>query len=178
MEYTNLSIREWLTSKNPSSVDILVIKRRVDFIKSEIDFLEKQVLSRNISEVSLSPIFKRLLERSYQLVIEAIINICRHIVSTKGWGTACTSKDFISKCIEHGVIPKVLGEKLIRHIAMRSIIVHRYLDIDYKKLYIEARELAIITREFEKNITNFLRKSASNRKNITSQQEDQLLFYM
>jgi uncharacterized protein YutE (UPF0331/DUF86 family)/predicted nucleotidyltransferase len=157
-EYAALSLKEWLRSDNPTSIDVEVVKARIDFIKSEAEFLKEYVMSRDFTEVESSPILRRLLERGYQLIVEALINICRHVASAKGWRTAGTAKDYILECRRHGVIQAALAEELTRHITLRNIIVHRYLTIDYKRLYEETRKLLKHATDFEKCIHDFIRR--------------------
>ena len=158
-EYAALSLREWLKLEDPTHIDIMVVKRRIDFIKSEIEFLKEYVLSKNINDVKSSPILGRLLERGYQLTVEAIIDICRHIASVKGWKTAGVGKDYIMECVKHGVINASLAEQLTHHITLRNIIIHRYLAIDYEKLYEEALKLIKHANDFERYLREFIRKS-------------------
>ena len=162
-EYLNLSIREWLAAHDPTSIDLTVIKRRMDFIRSELDFLNDYVLSKGIEEVKSSPILKRLLEGCYQLVVEAIIDVCRHIASAKGWGPAYSSRDFIHECSKHNVIPQRLAKELADCIRLRNIIIHRYLDIDYEQLYKEAERLTRLAKSFEKHLVEFLRRETAVR---------------
>jgi uncharacterized protein YutE (UPF0331/DUF86 family)/predicted nucleotidyltransferase len=157
-EYAALSLEEWLKSDNPMPIDAGIVKARIDFIKSEIDFLEEYVMSKGVAEVESSPILRRLLERGYQLIVEALIDVCRHIASAKGWRTAGTAKDYILECAKHGVIQTALAEELTRHTTLRNIIIHRYLAIDYEKLYEEAQKLLKHVAEFEKYIREFIRK--------------------
>jgi uncharacterized protein YutE (UPF0331/DUF86 family)/predicted nucleotidyltransferase len=157
-EYAVLSLEEWLRSDNPMLIDAGIVKARIDFIKSEIDFLEEYVMSKGVAEIESSPILKRLLERGYQLIVEALIDVCRHIASAKGWRTAGTAKDYILECAKHGVIQTALAEELTRHATLRNIIIHRYLAIDYEKLYKEAQKLLKHVAEFEKCIREFIRK--------------------
>jgi uncharacterized protein YutE (UPF0331/DUF86 family) len=160
-EYLKLSIREWLNSQDPTKIDLEIVKRRVDFMKSEAEFLERHVISKSSDEVESSPILRRLLERSYQLIIEAVVDICKQIVSAKGWGPVYTSRGFIEECGKHGVVGEDIARELSRSIRLRNIIVHRYLNIDYKKLYIEAKKLINMVREFEKQLVQYLKKDYS-----------------
>jgi uncharacterized protein YutE (UPF0331/DUF86 family)/predicted nucleotidyltransferase len=153
-EHANLSLEEWLRSDNPS---IDAVKARIDFIKSEVEFLEEYVISKSVAEVKTSPILRRLLERGYQLIVEALIDVCRHVASAKGWRTAGTAKDYILECMRHGVIKATLAEELTRHTTLRNIIIHRYLAIDYERLYEEARRLLKHVEEFEKYVREFIR---------------------
>jgi len=155
-EHANLSLEEWLRSDNPS-IDAGAVKARIDFIKSEVEFLEEYVISKSVAEVKSSPILRRLLERGYQLIVEALIDVCRHVASAKGWRTAGTAKDYILECMRHGVIKATLAEELTRHTTLRNIIIHRYLAIDYERLYEEARRLLKHVEEFEKYVREFIR---------------------
>jgi len=156
-EYAALSLEEWLRSDSPD-IDVGAVKARIDFIKSEAEFLEEYVLSKGVAEVGSSPVLKRLLERGYQLIVEALIDVCRHIASAKGWRTVGTAKDYVLECTRHGVIQAALAEELTRHMALRNVIVHRYLAIDYERLYEETKRLLKHVPEFEKCIREFIRK--------------------
>jgi len=132
-------------------VDVTVVKTRMDFMKSEIEFLKEYVLSKSVNDVKSSPILSRLLERGYQLIVEAIINICRHIASVKGWKTAGTAKDYIMECVKHKVIQQSLAEELTHHIALRNIIIHRHLVIDYEELYEKTLKLVEDVSDLERS---------------------------
>lgn len=160
-EYKSLSISEWLHAGDPSSIDFSIVKSRMDFAKNEASFLEEYVLSKSRVEVEASPVLRRLLERGFQIIVEAAIDICRHIVSAKGWGGAFTVISFIEECGKRGVVSREVGEELMRMVKLRNIIIHRYLEVDYSKLYDEAGELIGYIRELEKQLTEFLRREAS-----------------
>ena len=157
-EFQKICINEWINSADPSTIDVNIIKRRMDFIKSETAFLKENILDKSIEEVKKSPILKRLIERSFHLILEAILDICRHIVSSMGWGPALSYSEFVELCHEHNVIDKKLKEEIIREIRLRNIIIHRYLEIDYRKLYEESEKLEGIVKEFERQILSFIRK--------------------
>ena len=157
-EFQKICINEWINSADPSTIDVNIIKRRMDFIKSETAFLKENILDKSIEEVEKSPILKRLIERSFHLILEAILDICRHIVSSMGWGPALSYSEFVELCHEHNVIDKKLKEEIIREIRLRNIIIHRYLEIDYRKLYEESEKLEGIVKEFERQILSFIRK--------------------
>jgi len=156
-EYRELSIREWLLSRNPTSVDPAVVKRRLDFARSEARFLREHVLGRPLDEVRGSPVLSRLLERGYQLIVEALVDVARHLVSSMGWGPCFTARDYIVELAERGVIPRELAEELVKRIRLRNIIVHRYLDVDYEELYSDAPKLIAAAEEFERCVVRFLR---------------------
>ena len=75
-----------------------------------------------------------------------------------GWGPALSYSEFVELCHEHNIIDKKLKEEIIREIRLRNIIIHRYLEIDYRKLYEESEKLEVIVKEFERQILSFIRK--------------------
>lgn len=157
-EYRELSIKEWLESNDPTSINVSMLKRRLDFIRSEINFLKERVLNRSPEEVKDSPLLSRVLERSYQLIVEAIIDVSRHIVSSMGWGPCFTSSCYIEELAEHNIITKELADEIVKRVRLRNIIVHRYLDIDYDELYNDIKKLIEVAGEFEKHIVDFIRR--------------------
>jgi uncharacterized protein YutE (UPF0331/DUF86 family)/predicted nucleotidyltransferase len=160
-EMLDRSVKEWLSSEDPSSINASMVNRKFNFIKSELTFLKQNVLAHTQAEVKTSPVLSRLLERSYQLIIEATLDICRHIVSAMGWGPALSHTDCIKICEERKVVSKELAEKLLQATRSRNIIVHRYLNVDYDTLYKASKELKNTIPEFEKQIVRFIRKTSS-----------------
>jgi len=114
------------------------------------------VLKKPLDEVKSSPILSRVLERGHQLIVEALIDLARHIASSMGWGPCFTAKDYVNKLAEHGVIPEELTGEIIKRIRLGNIIVH--LDVDYDELYNDASKLIAITEELERCVVGFLRR--------------------
>jgi len=156
-ELGELSIREWLYPRDPTSIDVLVVKRRFDFIKSEIEFLENHILGKSVDEVKSSPILIRALERSYQLIVEALADIARRIVSSMGWSPCFTAFECIERLAERNVIPQQLAEGLVRRVKTRNILIHRYLEVDYDELFNDTSKLIDLARRFERHVAGFLR---------------------
>lgn len=152
------NVREWLNLSDPSNVDPIVIKKRLDTVKSEADFLIEEVLSKPANEVASSQILKRLLERSVHIIAEAILDVCRHTVSSKGWGPAETYKDYLRLVAEHRMTPRNFAEEFTKYIEWRNVLVHRYLEINYQKLYRDAQHLAPLAKQFERHVIEFLKK--------------------
>lgn len=152
------NIQEWLKLSNPSSVDPIVIKKRLDTVKSEADFLVEEVLSKPAIEVASSRILKRLLERSVHVIAEAILDVCRHIVSVKGWGPAETYKDYLRLAAEHSITSHDFTQTFIKYIEWRNVLAHRYLEINYQKLYTDAQDLTSLAKQFERHVIQFLKQ--------------------
>ena len=135
-----------------------MIKKRLDTAKSEADFLTEEVLSKPAIEVASSRILKRLLERSVHVIVEAILDSCRHIVSVKGWGPAETYKDYLRLVAEHSITSHDFAEAFTKYIEWRNVLVHRYLETNYKKLYTDAQDLDSLAKQFERHVIRFLKQ--------------------
>jgi uncharacterized protein YutE (UPF0331/DUF86 family) len=87
------------------------------------------------------------------LIVEASIDICRHISTAKGWTTAGTPRDYLQQCAEHEVMPTDLAGELTRCVGLRNIIIHGYLTIEYEKLYEKTLKLMKHMKEFERCVS-------------------------
>ncbi|RLE57935.1 MAG: hypothetical protein DRJ40_01645 [Thermoprotei archaeon] len=83
---------------------------------------------------------------------------CRHIVSARGWGPDFSAKDFVELAVKHGVVSSELAREIIMAIRLGSIIVYRYLGINYEELYRGVQKLTTLARDFEREVVSFLRK--------------------
>lgn len=156
-----LSLKEWLSSTDPSKIDPLIVKERLSEAKDEASLLKEEVLSRTVDEVKSTRTHRRLLERSVQVITEAILDVCRHIASVKGWGPAASYADFVKLMTEHNVITRELADELKGFVTWRNIIAHRYLEVDHKRLYEDSKRLGSAVNEFEKQVASYLRKSST-----------------
>ena len=158
--FHELDVREWLNSPDPTSIDPILVKKRIDVLKEEASFLSEEVLAKPLEEVVSSGALRRLLERSVHVMTEAILDTCRHLVSAKGWGPVETYKDYAGQMAEHGVLSRDMVERFKKHVDWRNVLVHRYLKIDHEKLYKDAGELVSLSKEFEISISRFLGKTS------------------
>jgi len=152
----SLSLREWFESGDPSTLDPIIVKRRLDFAKNEANFLECEVLSKPKDQVVASRVLRSLLERSVQLITEAIIDICRHVISAEGWGPAASYSEYLELMATHEVISLEFAKTFGRYVTWRNILVHRYLEIDHGRLLDDAAVLVKALRDFERAIRRFI----------------------
>lgn len=153
-----LSIKEFL---NGNGIDKQVVLSRLEAARGETKYLKDEILKRSIEEILSSGTLRRAMERSVQVLIEALLDVCRHLVSAMGLGPAETYVEFIEKLVEAQYFPYDFGERLKGFVRLRNIIVHRYLHIDYRVLYRKIRELVEeIVPCFEYLIREVLRKES------------------
>ncbi len=147
----DLNLREWIRMDDPRSIDWNIVKKRIDYAFKATETLN-EILAKPLEEITSSTILKLAFERLVHIIVESILDVARHIVSVKGWGPAETYRDYIEILYKQGIIPPELAEELYKFIAWRNILVHRYIEVDYSKLYEDSKKLASIVREFEKQI--------------------------
>lgn len=67
--------------------------------------------------------------------IQIIIDIACHIVAEKNLGSPKNYSDCISLLISGNYLTKDLGEKIIKMIGLRNLLIHEYGVIDVKRLF-------------------------------------------
>jgi uncharacterized protein YutE (UPF0331/DUF86 family) len=99
------------------------------------------------------------MERGFHLIIEAVLDSLRHIVSAMGWGPALSYSDLAEICSLKGVIDEGLKDEILNGVRLRNIIIHRYLEVDYRKLYEESGELEKIVKDLEIQVQRFIKST-------------------
>ena len=147
----DLNLREWIRMDDPRSIDWGIVKKRIDYAFKATETLN-EILAKPLEEITSSTILKLAFERLVHTIVESILDVARHIVSVKGWGPAETYRDYIEILYKQGILPSELAQELYKFTTWRNILVHRYIEIDYSKLYEDSKKLADIVRKFEKQI--------------------------
>ncbi|MFW5923507.1 MAG: type VII toxin-antitoxin system HepT family RNase toxin [Planctomycetota bacterium] len=75
-------------------------------------------------------------ERFLHLTIEALNDVGNHIVADQNWGDVEWYSDIPKRLYEHDVIDESMKDRWTRMIGFRNILVHDYLDLDHKKVYV------------------------------------------
>ncbi len=73
-------------------------------------------------------------ERFLQLSIEACIDIAEIVISLKNFPTPQTAGEAIRILGKQGVLEENFAEEFSKAAGMRNILIHDYLDIDYKQV--------------------------------------------
>ncbi|ADQ45256.1 protein of unknown function DUF86 [Caldicellulosiruptor kronotskyensis 2002] len=117
-----------------NNLDLDKISLKMKYIReclSKLEHLKKLSYQDFIADFRNITSCKYLLQTS----IEAIIDICNHIVSRKKLGKPSSYSDTIKILLENSYISTNLAEKLIRMVKFRNRIVHLYLEVDNQTLY-------------------------------------------
>lgn len=98
---------------------------------------------------------KRRYERLFQLCIETMIDISALILKEEGLGTPSDEENIIDKLVDSGIYSEELGDKLKLMKGFRNILVHRYGEIDDRKVFENVERLEDL-KEFRKSVMEYL----------------------
>lgn len=138
--YTDRLLRSWV--RNPYGLDLRVIKDGLDYLSELRGYLEVFLRERSLEAVSSSFEAWHALKSLVQDSVQAMIDICAHVFSSKGFGVAESYRDYVEKLAERGCINTELATELKLAIALRNRLVHRYLAVKPAELWSFASKLA------------------------------------
>jgi len=140
------------------------MKPEKELIEGKIDIIEKNlgVLEGMGKEKydDFSSDYRNILAAKHGLqeCIEACLDIANHIVSAMGYRKPEDYKDMFKVLVEQGIIGKKLFERLKKMAKFRNLLVHRYEEIETKRLHtILKNDLGDISN-YVKQILRFVRK--------------------
>jgi len=131
-----MEIKHWATFD--PKLDIMVIISRIEEIRKNIEFIKSEILSKKIEDLNYKDTLA--LERAMHRIIEAMLDICRHLVSVYSLGLAESYGEYPQKLAKANKMPRELTEYITRLAGLRNILVHRYLEIKIEILYQTAKE--------------------------------------
>ena len=141
-----------------------VLHARIQKAREEASYLRRKILPRGPVTVSKDETLRRAMARSTHEMLEAILDTCRHVVSAEALGPAETYADFPRLLGEHGLMPTALARKIEELARLRNVLVHRYIEVDYPKLFDEATDMVEkVMPEFEEWVLELLERVEEGR---------------
>ena len=139
------------------SLEREIIEGKFDVIDRNLRFLEE---IKNLSPDQFVESYRDIQAAKYSLleIMEACVNIANYIISVKGFRRAEEYSEMFKVLKEEGVIAKELATKLEDMARFRNLLVHRYGEVDNRRV------LEIITHnlkdieEFEREIEKFIKE--------------------
>lgn len=129
-----------------------IIEAKLRTIEEKLSEIESwQIVS--YQQLEINSMLRNATERALQVTIEAIIDVCEHILAIEGISAPDTSSNVIKKVIEMGIITN--NPEYPDMIRFRNFIVHRYEKIDLEIIY------AIVSKKLPvfRNFIHEIRKS-------------------
>lgn len=90
--------------------------------------------------------------------VEAMANICNHILTRVTSQVPKGYPDCFEKLSEARIITKELGEKLRKVASLRNILIHKYWEIDDQKIFRSAKENIEDFEQYLREINKFIGK--------------------
>ncbi len=137
-----LELDRWANYNINSKPSKIIIESRISEIKRNIEYLRNNIVGRKLNEILKD--YEKILawERALHRLIEAMLDICRHLVSVYGLGIVESYGEYPQRLAQHGIMPRELAQKVRKLIGLRNIIVHQYAKINYEVMY-KLTEIAV-----------------------------------
>lgn len=114
-------------------VDQEKIRQKLHFIRQQLKELDRfQAMDQDT--FLEEPLYEAAATRMLQVSIEAMLDLCSHIIARKGWDLPKTYVETVEIAAKHGLIPKDL-EATYKDMARFRNRVVLYHDIDPKQIY-------------------------------------------
>jgi len=97
----------------------------------------------------------KLAERCLQISIQALLDICHHIIAANNWRRPRDNQEAIEIVAANKIIPQDFANRILPMAGLRNILVHEYSKIDLNIIYRQLQNLDDF-RTFQKHIIEFL----------------------
>jgi len=158
LENERASFQTWLS--NP--IDETLLKRIFTQLSEDVEDL-KDFLEKDLEEVRLDKNLRKAFERTMQTSIEGAIDLLRHVISGLNLGVVEYYKDYFEISRGKGVISTESAESLLKLIPIRHALVHGYREINYQRLWFEARKMVEIIPKLQEEVRRYLQKVVQKR---------------
>ena len=138
-------------------IDRDVINAKFDIIQRDLEF------SQELGRLKQNEFgYKEQQAAKYTLLemAEACIDIASHIIAAKGLRRAEEYSELFQVLREYGILPAETADRLSTMAKMRNVLVHRYADIDNKRLLDVMKNNLGDIEQFMRHIARFLEKEA------------------
>lgn len=139
------------------NVEKEIIEGKFDIIDRNLRFLEEM---KDVSPEQFVDSYRDVQAVKYSLleIMEACIDIANYIISVKGFRRAEEYSEMFKVLREEHVIGETLANKLEDMARFRNLLVHRYGEIDNRKVLEIVKHNLKDIRGFEKDIERFMER--------------------
>jgi len=134
-----------------------IIEGKFDIIDRNIRFLEE---IKTLNPEQFLGSYKDIQAAKYSLleIMEACIDIANYIISVKGFRRAEEYSEMFKVLKEEGVIQKKLATKLEDMARFRNLLVHRYGEVDNRRVLEIIKHNLKDIEKFEKEVQKFIKQ--------------------
>jgi uncharacterized protein YutE (UPF0331/DUF86 family)/predicted nucleotidyltransferase len=133
-----MEIEHWATFD--PKLDKMVIISRTEEIRRNTEFIKSEILSKKIEDLNYKDTLA--LERAMHRIIDAMLDICRYLISVYSLGLAESYDEYPQKLAKANKMSKDLADYITKLAGLRNILVNRYLEINNEILYQTVKEIA------------------------------------
>ena len=115
-------------------IDREIIEGRVDLITENLRYLRE---TARLGVADFAANFEKIQATKHPLqeAIEACLDIANHIIAGVGFPRAEEYSEFFTRLSKEGVIDDNLADRLAEMAKFRNLLVHRYGNVDSKRLH-------------------------------------------
>jgi len=117
---------------------------------------ELQEMLPNEEEYLGDLIKRRACEKTIEVAIDSLIDVCAMIISSQKLGLPASEDNIFDILVNKKILSKELGEKLKDMKGFRNVMIHRYVHVDDEIVYHNLSHFMGDFYEFKKSIQTFL----------------------
>lgn len=136
-------------------LDPVIVEHKLVSILREVEFLKKNSTQSKVDFLDDEKSFKSTV-KTIETITQFIIDIASHIIARKQWGVPDSYKHAIITLEKNKVLENSLSSNLQDLVAMRNIMVHRYLDVDYEIIWESVNKVISDAQTFVSAIKKFI----------------------
>ncbi len=135
-----------------------LLRRKINKIENYIKEIEP-LLVLNSNEIVSDILKLRTVERNFQLIVDTMLDINTHIISSENLKTPETLQETFLILGDGGVLPVDFVKKIAPVVGLRNIVVHEYEKVDNEKMMQDLKDGISQFGEYLISIDNFLQKA-------------------
>ena len=135
-----------------------LIRRKINKIENYIKEIEP-LLVLTSNEIVSDILKLRTVERNFQLIVDTMLDINTHIISSENFKTPETLQETFVVLGDNGVLSLAFVKKIAPVVGLRNIVVHEYEKVDNEKMMQDLKAGISQFGEYLVSIDNFLQKS-------------------
>lgn len=139
------------------SIERIVVLARLKFIADNLQEL-RRFESMTIEDYLNSFDHRIISERILELIVQAAVDINEHILTRIQQIESVTNRESFLQAEQYGIISHELAEELSKSAGLRNILAHRYLEIDYVKLFDAIKSALIYYPIYIQQISEYINR--------------------
>lgn len=126
------------------TVDREKIRQKLQFMRQELRELKK-FQGMDLSQFQANSLYEAAATRMLQVTIEAMLDICAHLISREGWGLPKSYVETVELAVHNGLIPPEMEDTYKAMARFRNRVVHLYDEVMLLKSGISFKTISKIS---------------------------------